>query len=176
MQWQFSSFVFLTGRTLRRGGKKWRFPFGRELTTCWRLFRWRGGLACATVNKLKCWEVQWVSGAPSKAVPKWHTAFDVLAKFVFSTATTHTKSAVHELVTHTKKTHLRKHTLYVIWTCSAATIVQRLGFCSRNPKNGQKCTRRSVNTACTFKLINQHYFQPQLFQHPWPGRQRHWHL
>lgn len=57
------------------GGKKWRFPFGKELTTCWRLFIWRGGLACATVNKLKCWEVQWVSGAPSKAVPTWHTCF-----------------------------------------------------------------------------------------------------
>lgn len=42
-----------------------KFPFGGELTTCWRLFRWRSGLACATVNKLKCWEVWWARGALS---------------------------------------------------------------------------------------------------------------
>lgn len=110
MQWQFSSFVVLTGRTSRReGGEKLRFPFGRELTTCWRLFIRREGLACATVNKPKCWEVQWVSGAPSKAAPTWHTAFDVLAKFVFSTAMTLSQSVVHKPTHPHEETHSVSH-------------------------------------------------------------------
>lgn len=97
-------FFCVSDKLYTREGKTWRFPFGRELTTCWRLFKWRGGLACATVNKLKCWEVQRASSAPSKAAPTWHTAFDVLAKFVFSTATTLTQLYTNSL------THTRKHT------------------------------------------------------------------
>lgn len=127
-------FFCVSDRLYTQEGKKLRFPFGRELTTCRRLFKWRGGLACATVNKLKCWEVQWVSGAPSKAAPTWHTAFDVLAKFVFSTTTTLTQSVVHKLTHPHKKTHRHTQKQYVIWTdaCHVVILAQLVWVHSHN--------------------------------------------
>lgn len=52
MQWQFSPIVFLTGCTPRRGGRK-KLPFGRELTTCRGLFRWRGGFGMCHCKQAK---------------------------------------------------------------------------------------------------------------------------
>lgn len=164
-------------------GKKWRFPFGKELTTCWRLFKWRGGLACATVNKLKCWEVQWVNCALSKAAPTWHTAFDVLAKFVFWTTTSLTQSVVHKLTHPLKKTHRHTQKQCVIWTdaCHAVTLAQLV--CVRSHNTQYRCKHTLLRPAQSrygccipFSPINQHYSQSGLFCHPWPGRQRHWHL
>lgn len=88
-----------------------RFPFGRELTTCQSLFRWRRGLACATVNKLKCSEAQILSSAPSKAFFNTAHCFWCVGQVCFLTHYENEKvsCAQKQFVKHTNTQNSMQH-------------------------------------------------------------------